>query len=240
MADARTQSLKLPGTMTGIGRGVHGGDGAVAIPPRQRPYDQALQRGFEELRSGSSQPDRLAALGATREGGVIRIPVLNRALVVDLDQRTVMVEWDGSSKSVWAVLAVHYLCATDVTVDDRDVSFSYFSDCRSYLSVFGKRIVGRFLATSGRTAEQFIRASEALGGVRLPGSGMRYSFNVLPRIPVVIVRYDGDDELKAGASVVYRADAERLLPAEDRVVAVELLLDALSNKPMTENGGSHG
>lgn len=239
MVDARTQSLELPGTLPGIGRGVHGVGGAGAIPPRQRPYDQALQRGFDELLRGSTQ-DNLASLGATRAGGVIRVTALNRVLIVDLDQRTVMVEGLGVARSVWAVLVVHYLCAGDVAVDDRDVSFSYFSDCRSYLSVFGKRIVDRFLATSGRSSESFSRLSDAIGGVRLQGSGMRYSFSILPRIPVVIARYDGDDEVKAGASVVYRADAERLLPAEDRVVAVELLLDALSNKPMTENGVSHG
>jgi hypothetical protein len=64
-----------------------------------------------------------------------------------------------------------------------------------------------------------------------------YRFDVFPRVPITIVRYEGDEEVAAGASIVYRADAGQLLPAEDRVVAAELLLDALAGKPVTESGG---
>lgn len=208
------------------------------IPP-QRPYDQALQRGFEILRSRRPSPGRIASLGATLTADTIRLPALNRYLCIDLDQRHVLVEEGGPARPVWAVLAVHYLCAEDMAPDPHEVSFSYFQDCRSYLSVFGKRITARFLATSGRTGAEFIRLCEQYGGTRIPGSGTAYRFNVLPRVPITLIRYEGDDEMPPGASIVYRADAERLLPAEDRVVAVELLLDILSGKTMAENGGLH-
>lgn len=59
-------------------------------------------------------------------------------------------------------------------------------------------------------------------------------FAVFPRVPIAFFRFEGDTELAAGASVVYQADAEFLLPAEDRVVAAELLLDALAGKPLAE------
>ena len=204
-------------------------------PPRQRPYDQALQRGLDTLRQRWPSPDRLMSLGVTLTGETLCLPVLNRRLILDPEQRCVRVQDSGPARSAWAVLAVHYLCAEDLTPDASPVSFSYFQDCRSYLSVFGKRITERFLATSGRTAEQFMRCAEQCGGTRVPGAGDGYSFAVCPRVPVTIVRYEGDDEIGPGASFIYRADAERLLPAEDRVVAAELLLDTLSGKPMTEN-----
>ena len=172
-------------------------------------------------------------------GGAIRLPVLNRRLCVDLERCLVWVYEAGRARAAWAVLAVHYLCADGFMPDPRPVSFGYFQDCRSYLDVFGKRITQRFLATAGRTAAEFIRLAERAGGTRLPGSGTGYRFDVFPRVPIAIVRYEGDDELSPGASVVYRADAERLLPAEDRVVAAEVLLDQLAGKPMDETGGSH-
>ena len=208
-------------------------------PPVQQAYAQALALGFDQLLARPPDAAKCAALGAVTESGTIRLPVLNQRMLLDLRRREALVAESGPARSVWAVLAIHYLCAVDVTPDDRAVSFSYFRDCHTYLSVFGKRIVGRFLATSGRTAEQFAQRSEQLGGTRLAGSGVRYRFHVLPRVPIAIARYDGDEEVGPGASVVYQADAERLLPAEDRVVAAELLLDALSNRPMTENGGLH-
>lgn len=202
----------------------------------QRPYDQALEKGLVTLRSRLPCPERMNTLGAIPAGNLIRVPVLNRHMLVDVDQRRVFGDDASLARSVWAVLVVHYLCAVDLAPDNREVSFSYFQDCRSYLSVFGKRITARFLATSGRSMETFVRLAEAVGGIKMPGPGTGYRFDVFPRVPITIVRYDGDEEMPAGASIIYHADAERLLPAEDRVVAVELLLDALAGKPMTEKG----
>ena len=206
-------------------------------PPRQRPYDLALQMGFDELQKRDWNAERCAWLGVTMEADVIVLPVLGRTLRVDLQQRQVWVETDPA-RVTWGVLAVHYLSAENLVPDPREVSFSHFPDCRSYLSVFGKRITGRFLATSGRSSPGFAQAAEACGGTKWRGSGTGYTFFVFPRLPVTIIRYDGDDEIRPGASVIYRADAECLLPAEDRVIAAELLLDALAGKPMAESGGS--
>ena len=211
----------------------------LTAPPRQHPYDQALQLGFDALRSRPPSPGKLAALGVTAQDGTIRVPVLNRILCVDLEQGQVRVDASGPARSAWAVLTVHYLCAPDFTPDPRPVSFSYFQDCRSYLSVFGKRITQRFLATAGRNADQFVRLGAQLGGTPLHGWRTGFRFDIFPRVPITLVRYEGDDEMPPGASVVYCADAELLLPAEDRVVAAELLLDQLAGKPMSESGGSH-
>jgi hypothetical protein len=208
------------------------------VPPPQQPYEQALQLGLQALADRSLSETDLHALGAALDAGRIRLPVLQRHLLIDLDARAVWVEGAGRARTTWAVLAVHYLCAGPVAPDEREVSFSQFADCRSYVSVFGKRIVGRFLATAGRTAEQFGELSARVGAERLPGPGARYRFALLPHVPIVIVRYEGDDEVGPGATVLYRADIEQRLPAEDRVVAAELLLDALSGKPMSVSGGA--
>ena len=211
---------------------------SVAIPlPRQNPYELALQRGLDALQNFAWTLDRCEALGIEEVEGILRLPALGRILCVDLAQRCVRVDDEAPARAAWGVLAAHYLCAEQLAPDPRGVSFSDFPDCRSYLSVFGKRITGRFLATAGRTEPRFVQAAEALGGHKVSGAGVGYGFAVFPRVPISIVRYDGGDEFPPGASVIYRADIESLLPAEDRVVAAELLLDALAGKPMTENGG---
>lgn len=210
-------------------------DGGMRAPPRQRPYHQALQLGFEVLCSRPASPEKLAALGAAITAGAIRLPALKGCLCVDLERRRVSVDGAGPARSAWAVLALHYLCADNLAPDPREVSFGGFQDGRGYLGVFGRRITARFLATSGRSAQEFARRGEQFSGAMVPGSGVGYRFEVFPRVPITIVRYEGDDEIGAGASVIYRADAARLLPAEDRVVAAELLLDHLSGKPMHES-----
>lgn len=207
-------------------------------PPRRtsepRPYETAFVMGFDALLARMPSAENLEALGATLDSGVIALPVLNRRVLVNTRDREVYVEGHGKARRAWALLVLHYLCAEDVSPDAREVSIGHFADCRGYLSVFGKRIIGRFLATAGRSGDQFIELSDRLGGTRLPGPGTSYRFDVLPRVPITIIRHEGDEELGPGANVIYRADIERLLPPEDRVVIAELLLDALSGKPIEE------
>ncbi len=214
--------------------------GTNRVPPKQQPYEQAFALGFDSLISRSPPDEHLGALGAERRGSVIRLPVLNRWLLVDEDAREVIVEDAGRARRAWAILALHYLCAEDVSLDAREVSLGHFTDCASYLSVFNSRIIGRFLATVGRDPQLFAERAEEIGGARLDAGGQRlasglgYRFDVFPRLPIAVVRYEGDEELGPGAGVIYRADAQHLLPAEDRIVAAELLLDSLAGKPVEE------
>ncbi len=208
------------------------------VPPAQQPYEQAFALGFDVLTSRELSAERLQALGVARDGEIIRVPSLGRALLVDPARREVLVENSGKAKLSWALLALHYLCSDEVGLDTNEVSLKHFADCRNYCTVFEKRIVGRFLATSGRTRERFQELSEQLQATRVSSPGIGYRFDVLPRVPVTIVRHDEDEEFGPSASVLYRADAGHLLPAEDRIVAAEVLLDALSGKPMEERSPS--
>lgn len=221
------EPLSKPPTDAGAGQ-------TCRIPPRQQPYEQAFELGFDSLMSLSPSDEQLGALGAVRRGSVIRIPALHHHLLIDQEAREVSVEDAGRARRAWAILALHYLCADDVSLDPREVSLGHFADCRGYLDVFANRIIRRFLGTAGRDPQLFAERAEQIGGARLERPGLAYRFDVFPRVPIVIVRYEGDDELGAGASVIYRADAEHLLPAEDRIVAAELLLDALSGKSLEE------
>jgi len=212
------------------------------IPPRQQPYERAFEMGFDALLSGGvsafeCRNAKLEALGATARSGIIRLPVLNQALLIDPGRREVLVENGDRARRAWSLLALHYLCADDVSLDTREVSFGHLADSRSYVGVFARRIIGRFMATVGKTSELFEQLSEQLGATRLPPPGVGYRFDVLPRVPVAIIRHEGDNEIEPDANVIYRADAEHLLPTEDCVVAVELLLDTLSGKPIAEAPG---
>ena len=206
-------------------------------PAAQQPHALALTTGFESLLSRMPDDDKLRSLGADRQSDTIRVPALNRCLVVDLNSREVLVDGIGKARPAWAILAVHYLAADDVSSDAREVAFAHFADGRGYVGVFEKRIVRRFLATTGRSAERFAEMAALLGAQSIPGSGARYRFEVLPRVPIVIVRHEGDDELVPGASVIFRADIGHLLPVEDRVVSTELLLYSLLGKAIEESTG---
>ena len=204
------------------------------IPPRQEPLEQAFVLAFDALFSKQPSSEKLKTLGADLRQGMIRLPVFGQELTVNLANREVLVGNKGRAKCKVALLVLHYLCADNTDLDAREVSLNHFADCRTYYSVFEKRIISRFLATIGRTREQFEQSSEHLYGIRTTGVGAAYRFDILPRVPIIVVRYDEDDEFGPSANIIYRADAGYLLPAEDRIVAAELLLDAMSGKPLEE------
>ncbi|MHB0934845.1 MAG: DUF3786 domain-containing protein [Armatimonadota bacterium] len=208
--------------------------GRFPIPPKQRPYALALNVSFDALLAREQTPERLAALGATRDGDIIRLPALNQHLLIDLEARDVLVDGHGRAHHNWALLALHYLDADDLTVDAREVTLTHFADARGYLSVYNGRIIGRFLGTVGRTDAGFRQAAESVGAVSLALSGTSYRFDVFPRLPITVIRYEGDEDFPPGANIVYRADAGQLLPAEDRIVIAEVIIDSLSGKAMFE------
>lgn len=211
----------------------------------QRPYETALRLAFDLLRREKPSDGKLHALGAARQDGLIRIPALHERLLIDPNDQEVFVagkdagERRGRVGHAWALVALHYLCAADLSVDLRAVSFGDFTDSLGYASVFAKRVIGRFLATSGRNGEQYEAAGRRIGGRRLMTPEIAFTFEVLPRVPLTIIRHEGDEDLGAGANVIYHADAAHLLPAEDRIVAAELVIDALNGKQLREHGGVH-
>jgi len=193
-----------------------------------------LNVSFDALLAREQTPERLAKLGATRDGTTLRLPALNQHLLIDLDARDVLVEGQGRARVNWALLALHYLSADNLMEDAREVTLTHFADARGYLSAYNGRIIARFLGTVGRTDAGFRQAAERVGAVPLPSSGTSYRFDIFPRLPITVIRYEGDEDFPPGANIVYRADAGHLLPTEDRIVVAEVIIEALSGKPLYE------
>jgi len=208
--------------------------GRFPIPPKQRPYELALNVSFDALLARKQTLERLAKLGATRDGMTLRLPALDQHLVIDMDARDVLVEGQGRARVNWALLALHYLSAGDLTEDAREVTLTHFADTRGYLSAYNKRIIGRFMGTVGRTDAGFRQAAGRVGATPIPWNGACYRFDVFPRLPITFIRYEGDDDFPPEANIVYRADAGLLLPPEDRIVAAEAIIEALSGRAISE------
>ena len=208
-----------------------GGAAGIPLPP---PQHTALEVGFAALRARMFSAETLVALGVDEVDDGYRLPVLGRPVIIDLERAEVRTDAGSQLASFWAILTVHYLCAENLTPDDRWVSLGHFPDCRTYLLAFNNHVLREMLETVGRTRDGFIAAAESLPHTRWDGPGDGFTFPVFPRVPLTFVRHDGDEELEPGANVLYRADAARQLPAEDRIAMAELMLDVLKGHGMTE------
>ena len=210
----------------------HGEARSFSPPPRQRPYDAAIKVAYASLRERDMTMDRMCRLGALLCEDGIQLPALHRQLLVRLDRDEVLVESCGPARYDWTLLALHYLSALDLSEDAREVTLSHFADARGYLAAYDRRIIKRFLTTVGATDEEFRQRAAQLHATEIPWNGTCFRFTIFPRLPLTVIRYEGDEEYPPGANIIYRADAQYLLPAEDRIVAAEMLINTLSGVPM--------
>ena len=112
-------------------------------------------------------------------------------------------------------LTAYYLRTTDGSPEEgRRISFSelpdgafYFRAFQGYTGEMLARVFGGDLAALGRAAEK-------LGGRREAEGDLAFSFRALPRVPILLVCWRGDEEFPASAKLLFDSSAGRHLPTD--------------------------
>jgi len=135
-----------------------------------------------------------------------------------------------------SILLLHYLLHADGTPPAGEwLAFRELPDGMFYAPSFAQRAEAppaqAFGAGSGSGdgLEAFRGAATAAGGLPLDLADAAFAFQVLPRIALAVLVWDGDDEFPAQASVVFDAAAGHYLPAEDLAGLGELLARRLTS-----------
>lgn len=71
------------------------------------------------------------------------------------------------------------------------------------------------------------RAAESLGGVPVELGNVAYAFQVLPRIRLAAVYWQGDEELESQASILFESTAAHYLPTDGLAVLGSHLVSAI-------------
>lgn len=133
-----------------------------------------------------------------------------------------------------SIVLCRYLLMCPQTAPHRTdlVSFRDFKDSGPLLVYFSNEVemkISRFF--SGRT-EDLTRAAMAMGG-QIIDIGASYDvsvrFNALPKIPVVLLFNDRDDEFEAQANLLFEQRAGSYLDAECLAILGNLLYQTLSS-----------
>jgi hypothetical protein len=197
--------------------------------PRQENLTLAISRGLDCLRRQNDS--MLAWLGAGRDGlDRICVSVLGKPLSVDFEGNRLVFEDGQPADMRWQVLVLHYLNApTPVEPTGREMVFADIRDTRGYQGVYEGRVIKRLCFTVGRTAETLNHAALAIGGHPCEGEGdLAFRFDVLPRIPLRMAWYAGDEDFPPNATFLFQSNATDLLPPEDIVVLSELVVSQMT------------
>ena len=118
------------------------------------------------------------------------------------------------------IVLLHYLLtAKGQPLAGQWISFKEIPGGMIYLQPFNGRVLGGFKAFFGKNANLLIRAGEKIGGHTATFGDAAITLNILPRVPVTYVIWEGDEEFPANATALFDATAQYYLPTEDLVVA---------------------
>ena len=112
-------------------------------------------------------------------------------------------------------LILYYLTTADGTsLTGEWIAFSDLPDGRFYNQAFqgytGKQLARLF--QDDRVA--FEQAAQALGGIRQPLGDASFAFQALPRVPLLAVYWQGDEDFPSTCQVLFDAAASHYLPTD--------------------------
>jgi hypothetical protein len=207
-------------------------------------YKESFRIAAEAL--GKADPHRLANLAAAeisvRDDGIVemRLPFLGAPFVVSLSGDAVDVARDGEEGEVplpEKILICHYLLhASGEPPTGELITFRQIPDGHFYFDAFQRRARDPFLATFGHDADLFRECARALGGQPSDAGDAAMSFQVLPRISIGLVLWQGDDELPSEASVLFDSSIRNYLAVEDIAVVSGMLVYRLMGIARSRTG----
>lgn len=202
--------------------------------PVPRNYRDAYARAVEAMAGRTPQIDAETAgvpyvdLGEGR--GRFDIPLLNRTYELSWPDLAMREKGTAVEPSyVVQILLLHYLIVSDgIALRGQWTSFREIPGGRTYYPAFRggseERLLGRF----GADAAALHAAAASLGGRPLALADHAYVFDVLPRLPMAVLLWAGDDEFPPELHILLDSTAANYLPTEDiavisRYLAVNLL-----------------
>ena len=96
-----------------------------------------------------------------------------------------------------------------------------------YIQPFTGRVLTRAAFTFGTRVQKFREAAEKMGAIPLKHGDAGYEFTFLDNYRLRLLVWEGDDEFPPNAQLLYTANFVEGFAAEDRVVAGDLLINAI-------------
>lgn len=190
-----------------------------------------MERQVEVLRgrlAGMDLGTWAALTGGRFERGELRLLVFGEPVVVESTGFDVVDGRTGEPAPInTQALLLYHLCTTDgAPLTGRWISFRELPDGGFYHQAFQGYTGNRIAAVMGNDLEKLQLAAERLGGQAQEHGDASWRFAALPRVPLLLVYWEGDDEFPPTARILFDASAGHHLPTD----ACALLGSALTQR----------
>lgn len=201
--------------------------------PVPRNYREAHRRACERLQGRdpliAAETAGVTYIDLGERRGRFEIPFLEQTYEVSWPAGRVEESGAGGSPSyVVALVLLHYLLTADgVPLQGRWVSFRDLPDARIYYPAFRAGSEALLLRRFGEDVAALEVAARALGGRPVAMADRAFVFQVLPRVPLAVLLWKGDEEFSPEIRLLFDASAGNYLPTEDLAVVGRYLCTRL-------------
>ncbi|MDW7651195.1 MAG: DUF3786 domain-containing protein [Bacillota bacterium] len=131
---------------------------------------------------------------------------------------------------ITAILLLHYLTqASGIELSKNWISFKELQGGGIYIEPFQHRAVIPFVKNFGARPTEFARAAEKLGGERAQHGDIAYIIPALPRVPILYILWQGDEEFPPNGTILFDNFANAYLHTEDYAFLAGMTVGALVN-----------
>lgn len=188
-------------------------------PPDKEIYGlkKAITTAWEEL--NRKQPDEvikntLCILGETSKE--YQLKFLNENYTIKIDTQTVETENGEQFNNLFVIgIMLHYMThAQDKPLTNNFISFRELWGGQEYYYAFNNRVLKQLTEYFHDNPESLLKTGEKLGGEKIKKGEYGIKIPALPRVPIYILFWAGDDEISPSANVLFDTTANDQMETE--------------------------
>lgn len=184
------------------------------INAKKLAVEKLVKHTFTDL-AGSSGFERVKAGGRTDS---FRIPFLNRVYLVSFPEFDFTDEADADKEVPIQeqVIILHYLTGVSrAQLSGNRIAYREIPGASFYYSAFVKRAIDPLKKVFGADIDKFKKAAGYLNGTATEPGDAGFEFAILPKAPLQLILWEGDDEFPAEANILFDELCGKILSPED-------------------------
>jgi Domain of unknown function (DUF3786) len=113
-----------------------------------------------------------------------------------------------------AVLAYYFRTSDGALLVEQWISFAELPDGRMYNQAFQGYTGDELVRSFGLEVDAFKATCEKAGGIATPSGAAAYIFNVLPRLPILVNYWCGDEDFPSSCKILFDRSVSHYLPTD--------------------------
>ncbi len=122
------------------------------------------------------------------------------------------------------LLLIHYLINADGSLPvNEKITYKELQDGATYFPTFYKRSIKPLVNNFSDNPDKLLSAAAQLGGVKTDYGDLSVKIYALPRVPIIFLFWQGDDELSPEGNILFDSNINGYLSVEDITVLCEII-----------------